>query len=239
MSLRTVLVVDDVPLMREIVRNVMRPHCQRIVCASTCEEASEILEQEPDAELMITDLYLPDGDGFEILEAIQARSGSKPLAILMTARYSSEVEERARSLGAIGVIAKPIALRDLERVWTEELERRKHTRRPTSAPVQVNDHHGQPLVTSQLLNISMTGAFIATPLTPGSEVELEISLGDHVVRSRALVVRLQEPSWLNPAGSGVCFEAMGGESRSALEEAMRELPEDGEALRRRPAPSRG
>ena len=229
MNLRTVLIVDDVSLMQEIVRNMMKPYCRHIVCAATCGEALAILEQEPDVELVISDLYMPDGDGFEILEAIQARNGPKPLAMLMTARYSSEVEERARSLGAIGVVAKPIAPRELHRIWMEDIERRKHTRRRTSAPVQVSDRSGQPLVSSHLVDVSLTGAFIATSLPPGLEIKLEIFLGEHLIRSSAIVVRLQEPSWVNPAGVGVCFDAMDGESSCALEEALRDLSEDTEA----------
>ena len=68
-----------------------------------------------------------------------------------------------------------------------------------------------------------------TPLPVGSEVKLEICLGDHVIRSSATVVRVQEPSWFHPAGVGVQFKEMEGNCLSALEEALQELPAEGES----------
>ncbi len=225
MDLRTVLIVDDVKMMQEILRTVMKPHCERVLCAANCAEALELLEAEADIELVITDLIMPDGDGYQVLEALQARKGPKPLAILTTARFSSEVQERARALGAIAVISKPIAFLEIERAWHEEVERRKLTRKRTSAAVQIHASDGAPLVSAYLHDLSVSGAFIKSPLPVGAEIELEISLGDQVIRSRARVVRIQEPSWLHPAGSGVFFESMDDDSRATLEQLVQELPE--------------
>ena len=82
-------------------------------------------------------------------------------------------------------------------------------------------------MSSHLVDVSLTGAFVAAPLPMGSKIDLEFGMGDHIIRSSAVVVRLQEPSWLFPAGVGVAFDDMDDQSRLALMSVVAELPEDG------------
>ncbi len=95
MNLRTFLVVEDSKLLRTILETVLKLHCERLVTAESCTQALAILEKNPDIELVLSDLYLGDGTGFQLLESLRDRKGHKPLALLMTARWTKADEERA------------------------------------------------------------------------------------------------------------------------------------------------
>ncbi len=105
MNLRTFLVVEDSKLLRTILETVLKLHCERLVTAESCTQALAILEENPDIELVLSDLYLGDGTGFQILESLRERKGHKPLALLMTARWTKADEERALSLGAVALLS--------------------------------------------------------------------------------------------------------------------------------------
>ena len=220
MKLRTFLVVDDSKLMRTILATVLKLQCERLVTAGSCKEALALLEENPDIELVLSDLYLGAGDAFELLESMRAREGHKPLTVLMTARWTQEAEDRALALGAFALLAKPIAVRDLSQAWRGEVELRKAARRCSSAPVFVFHPDGSPLVTANLRNISESGAFIETLLPVGEEIDIEIESGEARIRVRAVVVRVQEPSWTLPAGVGVAFQSPSEESRELLDELL-------------------
>ncbi len=235
MNLRTFLVVEDSKLLRTILETVLKLHCERLVTAESCTQALAILEENPDIELVLSDLYLGDGTGFELLESLRTRKGHKPLTLLMTARWTKEDEERALSLGAVALLSKPIAVRDLNRAWSGEVELRKATRRNYRTSVFVFHPDGTPLVSARLRNISESGAFIESPLPIGQEVDLEIARDDAWIRVRALVVRLQKPSWLHPAGVGVAFQEPSAECRELLDGLIASLepPRPREALQGR------
>ncbi len=223
MNLRTCLVVEDSKLLRTILETVLKVHCERLLTAESCTQALAILEENRDVELVLADLYLGDGTAFEILESLRERRGHKPLWLLMTTRWTNAAEERALSLGAVALLSKPIAMRDLNRAWSGVVEHRKATRRSYHTSVFVLHPDGTPLVTARLRNISDSGAFIETPLPVGEEVDLEIASGEAWIHVRALVVRLQKPSWLHPAGVGVVFQEPCAETRELLDELLASL----------------
>lgn len=65
-----ILVVEDHVLMREALRGVLielKGDAAVIVEAPDSRQAMRQIEQNPDVELVLLDLGLPDRDGFEIL----------------------------------------------------------------------------------------------------------------------------------------------------------------------------
>lgn len=106
-----VLVVDDETLFG---RAVMRRFLQlgyRCALASTLAEAREELQSEP-ATLVLLDLRLPDGLGFELLEQM-GRDASRPAVVMMTAHGELEDAVQAMKLGAADYVKKPIDLDEL------------------------------------------------------------------------------------------------------------------------------
>ena len=106
----TILVVDDEPIVREVVVRYLERDGFRTVEASTGDEAQRLLEREPPA-LIVLDVMLPGIDGFELCRWIRSRSD---LPILMlTARGEEADRIVGLELGADDYLTKPFSPREL------------------------------------------------------------------------------------------------------------------------------
>jgi len=75
-----VLVVDDEPPIRKLLRMGLTAQGYQTLEASNGKAALELLGQAPD--LIILDLGLPDAQGLELLRTIRARNESVPIVVL-------------------------------------------------------------------------------------------------------------------------------------------------------------
>lgn len=110
MSIRTVLVVDDSRIMRNIVKNTftsMEIPCQ-FVEAGNGKEALKQLEQQ-EVHLVLLDWNMPELSGLDFLKTVRAMDKYKSLPIIMVtseaARYN--VIEALKN-GATDYIIKPV-----------------------------------------------------------------------------------------------------------------------------------
>lgn len=106
----SILVVDDSMEYREILSNTLRSQGHDVVSASSGNEALALLNKHV-VDLVISDLQMPDGDGFWLLSKIRERSLALP--VLLVSGHSSMTEERAKLAGAIGFVAKPFQIEAL------------------------------------------------------------------------------------------------------------------------------
>lgn len=105
----TVLVVDDNPEIREILRETLELD-YRVVTAGNGEEAIEILTTEV-VDLCILDVQMPVTDGFETLRIIRdAENGWPALKVIMlTVRKEPEYWLRSAVIGADIYVTKPFS----------------------------------------------------------------------------------------------------------------------------------
>lgn len=110
--LKTILIVDD----HADIRTYMKQHLEKtynIIEAASGNEANNILNNHlPD--LIISDVMMPDGDGFSLLKEIRNNSETNFLpVILLTAR--AEIEDRLSGLGigANDYITKPFNMQEV------------------------------------------------------------------------------------------------------------------------------
>ena len=101
-----VLLVEDKESLRKMLRLALEQHGYRVREAADQPEAERAL-QSASPHVVITDLKLPDGDGFGVLRA--AKSGNPDLpVIVMTAFGGIEDAVRAMREGAFDFVAKPV-----------------------------------------------------------------------------------------------------------------------------------
>ncbi|HEY5958169.1 MAG TPA: response regulator, partial [Polyangiaceae bacterium] len=99
-----VLLVDDSPVIREMVSEILVSAGVTVMTATNGEEAlSLISEAEPD--LVVSDIEMPRMDGFMLLEAIRKRSQRLPV-VMLTTRASVQDRQRASTLGANAYVLK-------------------------------------------------------------------------------------------------------------------------------------
>jgi DNA-binding response OmpR family regulator len=104
--MRPVLVVDDEAELAEAVVAALQRHGFDCIWVTTLAEAAE---RAGDAELVLLDLGLPDGDGLTQCAAIAAKA---PL-IVISARDEEVDRVLALELGADDYLAKPFSTREL------------------------------------------------------------------------------------------------------------------------------
>ncbi len=106
-----ILVVDDEPRMRKLVRDFLTKDGYLVVEAADGEEALTLFMQMKDISLIIMDVMMPKMDGYEACEEI--RKMSKVPIILLTAKSEEKDELKGFSLGVDEYITKPFSPRVL------------------------------------------------------------------------------------------------------------------------------
>ena len=106
----TVLVVDDEPIVREVVVRYLRREGYETLEAADGLRARELLEHEQ-PNLVVLDLMLPGVDGLELCRWIRSRS-NVPL-IMLTARGEESDRIVGLELGADDYVTKPFSPREL------------------------------------------------------------------------------------------------------------------------------
>ncbi|MBW4677105.1 MAG: PleD family two-component system response regulator [Desmonostoc geniculatum HA4340-LM1] len=103
-----VLIVDDEPFIRMILRNFLEREAYQIVEAQNGIEALSVFNQlHPD--IVLLDAIMPDMDGFECCTQLQIIDSSKHTPVLMiTGLEDEESVDRAFEVGAMDYVTKPI-----------------------------------------------------------------------------------------------------------------------------------
>ena len=101
-----ILVVDDEPLQRDIMRMILEEEGYRVVTAASGTEALAQMKKNP-ADLILTDLKMPGMDGLEILEALRDR-GTVPPVLIVTAHGTIDSAIDAVRKGAFDYLTKPL-----------------------------------------------------------------------------------------------------------------------------------
>src|SRR6266702_3073942 len=89
-TMSTVLVVDDLVIFRDLVAAALSQIGYHAVCASSAQEAAEMIKQHP-PDLILLDIALPGTDGLTFLERLRKteQMANVPV-ILLTANASKE-----------------------------------------------------------------------------------------------------------------------------------------------------
>lgn len=101
------LVVDDANINIQVINQMLKAN-YRVVFANNGHKAMEIADkQKPD--VILIDVVMPDMDGFETIRQIQEKHLSPHSKIVfLTTLDDEESLQTARSLGAVGLIHKPV-----------------------------------------------------------------------------------------------------------------------------------
>jgi DNA-binding response OmpR family regulator len=106
----TVLVVDDEPIVRDVVVRYLQRDGYETLVAGDGDTARTLIEQTP-PELVVLDVMLPGTDGLALCKWIRAR-GDLPV-IMLTARGDEADRIVGLELGADDYVTKPFSPREL------------------------------------------------------------------------------------------------------------------------------
>jgi two-component system chemotaxis sensor kinase CheA len=104
---RSVLLVDDSPFFRNMLTPVLRAAGYEVTAAGSAREALAILKDGRSFDVAITDIEMPDMDGFEFAQAVRddQRTAALPI-IALSSVVSAEAVERGRRVGFHDYVAK-------------------------------------------------------------------------------------------------------------------------------------
>jgi DNA-binding NtrC family response regulator len=105
MSQMHVLVIDDDPAIREILRETLTQEGYSVSVVANGAAGIQAVKDAP-IQIVVTDLQLPDIDGLAIIDRL-ARLDAKIIPIMMTGFGTIETAVRAMKLGAFDFITKP------------------------------------------------------------------------------------------------------------------------------------
>jgi two-component system response regulator PilR (NtrC family) len=115
-----ILVVDDEPSMREMLRIVLRRDGYDVTVAANGKQALDILQRER-VDLLLSDIRMPDLSGVEVLRA--AKETNRDLvAFMMTAYASTDSAVEAMRLGAVDYFTKPFSMDEMRLKVRQHLE---------------------------------------------------------------------------------------------------------------------
>jgi len=108
-----ILIVDDEADIRESLEAILREEDYAITCAGTVAEARSLL-RDADFQAVLLDIWLPDGDGLDMLGEIRGTASNPrpgaPEVIMISGHGTIEAAVRATKLGAYDFLEKPLSL---------------------------------------------------------------------------------------------------------------------------------
>ena len=121
--MKNVLIVDDDRILRRLIANKLAKQGVpfSILLAENGKEAVAFLKRHP-VSLVVTDLQMPEMDGFALLAHLSAHYPDIPVVIL-TAYSTPDTKKKVLAGGAIGYMEKPLVVDDLAQKITRALER--------------------------------------------------------------------------------------------------------------------
>ncbi len=124
---QTILVVDDEPEVRALVREILTLHGYNVIDTGDPMEARRIAEAQP-IHLLLTDVVMPMMNGIELAKRIETTSPTTKV-ILMSGYSTAAVKGSGRPL-----ISKPFKASDLVNTIKQMLDSKSAFRRPGPPP---------------------------------------------------------------------------------------------------------
>ncbi|EIJ43400.1 signal transduction histidine kinase [Beggiatoa alba B18LD] len=118
---KKVLIADDDMRNTFALGTVLEKHAMQVVIAKNGKKALEILEEQPDIDIILMDIMMPEMDGYEAMRQIRSQPNLRKLPIIaLTAKAMKGDKGKAIEAGANDYLSKPVdvdKLISLLRVW--------------------------------------------------------------------------------------------------------------------------
>lgn len=102
----SILVVDDEPVLRELVSFILVDKGFQVRAAESGESAFRLLQSEH-FDVVVSDVRMPNGSGIDLLRKINSLKEPRPTVFLVSG-YSEISLEDAKKLGAKDLLNKPV-----------------------------------------------------------------------------------------------------------------------------------
>lgn|GEM_PF-1289639 len=120
-----VLIVDDIPINRELLITYFENHPIEVIQAASGKEAV-LLAQKHQPDCILMDLKMPEMDGFAAITRLKARKSTAGIPVIaLTATTLQETQKRCEAAGFDDLLGKPVSRQALETVLAQFLPHRQ------------------------------------------------------------------------------------------------------------------
>jgi DNA-binding response OmpR family regulator len=109
-GVKTILIVDDEPMVRSLVAISLRDHNYRTLEAQSGEEGKAILEQGTRIDALVTDVKMPGMNGFELSRHARSMIPGLPILLMSGFIHSNESVSDLFRNGTVHFLPKPFSL---------------------------------------------------------------------------------------------------------------------------------
>ena len=129
-TMPTILIVDDDPSVRDVMRRSLEREGYRVLVAEDGMAGARQWRAEG-ADLVIVDILMPEMDGIELLVQLRTKAPRLPILVISGARQTRNLDllGDAHLLGATAVLEKPITMEELSKTvaWLLGVGGRHHS----------------------------------------------------------------------------------------------------------------
>jgi DNA-binding NtrC family response regulator len=118
---KSILIVDDEPNIRRVLEAVFTKDKYRVITAENGKKALDVIASEPELDVLLCDLIMPDLNGIEVLKS--AKESNPGLSVVMiTAHGTIRTAVDAMRLGAFDYVTKPFDMDEIRLIVKNALE---------------------------------------------------------------------------------------------------------------------
>ncbi|QCE16293.1 two-component response regulator ARR-B family [Vigna unguiculata] len=119
-----VLAVDDDPICLMVLENLLRKCQYHVTTTNQAITALALLREHKDKfDLVISDVHMPDMDGFKLLELVGLEMDLP--VIMLSANGDTKLVMKGISHGACDYLLKPVRMEELKNIWQHVIRRKK------------------------------------------------------------------------------------------------------------------
>ena len=138
-----ILAVDNEPATLDVLVRVLAEYGARVTAAGSAAEALDALRDPHSFDILLSDLGMPDMDGFALLKTVRTTFVPEELpAVAITAFSRAEDRVRAVEAGFQGYIMKPYDIGELITLIRDVSGTRASERRHSQDPAEMGSHRG-------------------------------------------------------------------------------------------------
>ena len=117
-----ILLIEDIEAVRDPFRVILEQAGYVVREASTGSEGIRLFRESP-SDVVITDMYMPDGDGFDVMSTLRREAPVPKIIVLSGQASKAEILSAAKLMGADLVLAKPVTMDELLKAVETVLDR--------------------------------------------------------------------------------------------------------------------
>ncbi len=138
---KNILLVEDNERLRKNLLFVLNEEGYNAIGAKSGTEALALVKTTP-PDLVISDIMMPDMDGYTLLEQLRAAASTTTIPVIfLTAKVSSEEVRNGMLLGVDDYLTKPVNINDLLKAITTRIERQEQQQRKWSERIERTQQH--------------------------------------------------------------------------------------------------